>query len=91
MAQFDVCVNVDATCTVLTIRDSAGRVVHRARKPPRWGLAPGCDDFDLAAIEAELAAVGYRRAAGADWVSGHWSVHAVVVDTTRSGADAGAT
>ena len=91
MAQFDVCVNVDPTCTVLTIRDAAGQVVHRDRKPPRWGLRPTSDDFDFATIDAALVGAGYRRPATAEWVPGHWSVHTVADDqAARSGADAGA-
>ena len=91
MAQFDVCVNVDPMCTVLTIRDAAGRVVHRDRKPPRWGLLSASDDFDFAAIDAVLVRAGYRRPDTASWVRGHWSVRTVAEDqAARSGADAGA-
>ncbi|RVW00207.1 hypothetical protein [Rhodococcus xishaensis] len=89
MAQFDACVNIDPMCTVLTIRDATGRVVHRERKPPRWGLMPSCDDFDFKAIDSVLLSAGFRRPTTAEWVTGHWSVHAVVDETAASGADAG--
>ncbi|RVW00925.1 hypothetical protein [Rhodococcus spongiicola] len=90
MAQFEACVNIDPMCTVLTIRDATGRVVHRERKPPRWGLMPRCNDFDFAAIDSALLGAGFCRPTRAEWVSGHWSVHTVVHETAASGADAGA-
>ncbi|MDH6282485.1 type II secretory pathway component PulJ [Rhodococcus sp. LBL1] len=90
MAQFDVCVNIDPMCTVLTIRDATGQVVHLERKPPRWGLKSTSDDFDWAAIESALIRAGYRRPTTAEWVRGHWSVHTVVDETAISGVDAGA-
>lgn len=78
MAQFDACVNIDPTCTVLTVRDDSGQVVHRERKPPRWGLTATGDDFDFATMESDLLQAGYRRPDTAAWVRGHWSVHTVV-------------
>jgi len=90
MDQFDVCVNIDPMCTVLTIRDAEGRVVHRERRPPRWGLTRAGDDFDFNAMDSALASAGFRRPDSAEWVMGHWSAHTVVDETARSGADAGA-